>query len=95
MTAAKYLSKLVPQAQVVLIERNPTFWSGPMSNKWLIDIVNTDFLNHDMLAPSIKYGYSLVHAEVTAIERDRRCIPALAELGELIDQLKRASEAAQ
>lgn len=74
MTAAKYLSKLVPQAQVVLIERNPTFWSGPMSNKWLIDIVNTDFLNHDMLAPSIKYGYSLVHAEVTAIERDKKTV---------------------
>lgn len=74
MTAAKYLSKLVPQAQVVLIERNPTFWSGPMSNKWLIDIVNTDFLSHDMLAPSIKYGYSLVHAEVTAIERDKKTV---------------------
>ncbi|HLS42913.1 MAG TPA: NAD(P)-binding protein, partial [Paenalcaligenes sp.] len=35
MTAARYLRQLLPHAEVVLLERNPTFWSGPMSNKWL------------------------------------------------------------
>ncbi len=74
MTAARYLAELIPGADVVLLERNPTFWSGPMSNKWLIDIVNTDFLNHDMLAPSIKYGYTLVNTEVTAFERDKKVV---------------------
>ena len=29
-----------------------------MSNKWLVDIVNTDFVQHDMLRPANKYGYA-------------------------------------
>ena len=74
MTSARYLRELIPNAEVVLLERNPTFWSGPMSNKWLIDIVNTDFLNHDMLHPATKYGYTLINTEVTAIERDKKSV---------------------
>ena len=72
MTAARYLRQHIPDADVILLERNPTFWSGPMSNKWLIDIVDTDFLNHDMLDPANRYGYTLVNTEVNAIERDKK-----------------------
>lgn len=74
MTAARYLRKLIPNAQVVLLERNPTFWSGPMSNKWLIDIVNTDFVNHDMLSPANKYGYTLINTEVTGFDRNKKTV---------------------
>lgn len=74
MTAARYLRELIPTADVVLLERNPTFWSGPMSNKWLIDIVNTDFVQHDMLHPANKYGYTLIHTTVNAIERDTKTV---------------------
>ncbi|XVN73959.1 hypothetical protein AAEX37_01036 [Oligella sp. MSHR50489EDL] len=42
MTAARHLKEKLPEADVILLEKNPTFWSGPMSNKWLIDVVNTD-----------------------------------------------------
>lgn len=74
MTAARYLRELIPQADVVLLERNPSFWSGPMSNKWLIDIVNTDFVNRDMLGPANKYGYTLVNTEVTGFDRDKKIV---------------------
>lgn len=74
MTAARYVKELIPNADVVLLERNPTFWSGPMSNKWLVDIVNTDFVNHDMLAPANKYGYTLINTEVTGFERDKKIV---------------------
>lgn len=74
MTSARYIKQLVPQAEVILLERNPTFWSGPMSNKWLIDIVNTDFVNHDMLNPANKYGYTLINTEVNGIERDKKIV---------------------
>lgn len=74
MTAARYIKELIPNADVILLERNPTFWSGPMSNKWLIDIVNTDFVNHDMLNPANKYGYTLINTEVNAIERDKKIV---------------------
>lgn len=74
MTAARYLRELIPNADVVLLERNPTFWSGPMSNKWLIDIVNTDFVNRDMLHPANKYGYTLLQTEVNGFERDQKLV---------------------
>ncbi len=72
LTAARYLRELIPGADVVLLERNPTFWSGPMSNKWLVDIVGTDFVQYDMLRPANRYGYTLLQTEVTGFERDRR-----------------------
>ena len=72
LTAARYLRELVPNADVVVLERNPSFWSGPMSNKWLVDIVGTDFVQHDMLRPANKYGYTLLQTEVTGFERDKK-----------------------
>ena len=72
MTAARYLRELIPDSDVVLLERNPSFWSGPMSNKWLLDIVGTDFVNHDMLRPANAYGYKLLQTEVTGFERERK-----------------------
>lgn len=74
LTAARYLRQLVPNSDVILLERNPTFWSGPMSNKWLVDIVGTDFVNHDMLKPANLYGYKLIQAEVIGFERDRKLV---------------------
>lgn len=74
MTAARYLRELIPNSDVVLLERNPTFWSGPMSNKWLIDIVGTDFVNRDMLRPANTYGYQLLQTEVTGFERDKKLV---------------------
>ena len=74
LTAARYVRELIPTADVVLLERNPTFWSGPMSNKWLIDIVDTDFVQHDMLGPAAKYGYTLINTTVTGIERDTKTV---------------------
>ncbi len=74
MTAARYLRELIPNSDVVLLERNPTFWSGPMSNKWLIDIVGTDFVNRDMLRPSNQYGYQLLQTEVMGFERDQKLV---------------------
>jgi hypothetical protein len=41
MTAARYLKQELPEADVILLERNPFFWSAPFSNKWLIDVVDT------------------------------------------------------
>ena len=74
MTAARYLRDLIPNADAVLLERYPTFWSGPMSNKWLIDIVGTDFVNRDMLRPANTYGYQLLQTEVTGFERDKKLV---------------------
>ncbi|MFC0341651.1 FAD-dependent oxidoreductase [Paracoccus niistensis] len=74
LTAARYLKAELPEAEVILLERNPFFWSAPFSNKWLIDVVDTGFLVHDMQRPANRYGYTLVQCEVTGIERDRKIV---------------------
>ncbi|MGV3632851.1 MAG: FAD-dependent oxidoreductase [Pseudorhodoplanes sp.] len=74
LTAARHLREQSPDTEVIVLERNPVFWSCPISNKWLIDVVNTDYLLHDMLAPSQKYGYHLIQTEITGIERDKKTV---------------------
>ena len=74
MTAARHLKEKLPEADIILLEKNPTFWSGPMSNKWLIDIVDTQFVNRDMLGPANKYGYTLIHVEVTGFDRAKKIV---------------------
>ncbi len=72
LSAAKHLRKADPSLEVILLEKNPSFFSGPMSNKWLVDIVDTQFLQHDYLQVADKYGYRFIQAEVTGFERDRK-----------------------
>src|SRR5690606_425547 len=74
MTAARFLRQHIPEADVVLLERNPTFWSGPMSNKWLIDIVNTVFVYRDMLSPANRYGYTPINTAFNGIEREKKLV---------------------
>lgn len=74
LTAARHLRELLPESDVIVLERNPIFWSCPMSNKWLIDVVDTAFLTHDLLAPANRHGYSLVQCEITGIERDKKIV---------------------
>ncbi|MDO5622485.1 MAG: FAD/NAD(P)-binding oxidoreductase [Paracoccus sp. (in: a-proteobacteria)] len=74
LTAARYLREQIPDADVILLERNPFFWSLPMSNKWLIDVVDTAFLTHDFLHPALKYGYRTMQCDVTGFDRDRKIV---------------------
>ena len=80
-TAAKYLRKLAPEAEVILLERNPVFFSCPISNKWLVDMVDTSFLIHDYLATSQKYGYKFIQCEILDIDRSvRKVVTSLGSI---------------
>ncbi len=72
LTAARHLRLSNPDLEIVLLERNPVFFSCPMSNKWLVDIIDTNFLMHEYLSTASKYNYTYMQCEVTAIERDRK-----------------------
>jgi NADH dehydrogenase FAD-containing subunit len=74
LTAAKYLRRLAPQAEVVLVERNPVFFSCPVSNKWLVDMVDTSYLMHDYLQVSERHGYRFVHAEMIEVDRTAKTV---------------------
>jgi NADH dehydrogenase FAD-containing subunit len=68
------LRKLAPDLEVVLLERNAAFWSCPLSNKWLADLVENRFVVHDYAAAARTFGYTFVQSEVRTIDRDRRIV---------------------
>lgn len=72
LSAARHLRALAPQLEVVLLERNTSFFSMPLSNKWLAGLVDGKLLAHDYRAAAKAYGYTFLQAEATAIDRDRR-----------------------
>ena len=72
LSAAKNIRQMAPQAEVVLLERNPVFFSCPMSNKWLVDIVDSQFLTHDYLQVSERHGYRFIQSEITQIDRSAK-----------------------
>lgn len=72
LTVASHLRQAAPDLEVVLLERNPLFWSCPLSNKWLVDVVDTPFLMHSYTAPARRFGYTFVQTEVTDIDRQAR-----------------------
>ena len=78
LNAAKQLRMLAPQLEVVLLERNPVFFSCPMSNKWLVDVVDTNYLTHEYLSVSEKHGYRFIQTEILAVERDRKRVVTAA-----------------
>lgn len=81
LSAAKTLRKLAPQLEVVMLERNPVFFSCPMSNKWLIDAVDSEFLIHDYLRVSERHGYRFIQSEILSIDRDaQRVVTSLGWL---------------
>lgn len=72
LTAARHLRGMAPELEVVLIERNPTFRSLPLSNKWLVGLGQDSGRGHDFAAIARARGYRLVRAEASAIDRESR-----------------------
>ncbi len=68
MTGARH-SGQPPDLEVVLLERNPAFFSGPLSNTWNIDVVDTDFLSHSYASAAQQFGYTYIQTEIVDIDR--------------------------
>ncbi|WP_200762638.1 FAD-dependent oxidoreductase [Nitrosophilus alvini] len=69
LTIAKYLKKQSPKSDVVLIEKRTHFFSCPLSNLWLVDAVNLEFLTHDYLQAARNNSYYYLNATVYDIDR--------------------------
>lgn len=72
LTAARYLRQLAPDLEVVVLERNPVFWSCPLSNKWLIDAVDTNALVFSYATTARAYDYRFIQTEILDIDRAKR-----------------------
>jgi NADPH-dependent 2,4-dienoyl-CoA reductase/sulfur reductase-like enzyme len=72
LAAARHLRDMAPELDVVLVEKGTAFRSLPMSNKWLVGLAEDGGRRHDYAAAARTWGYTLVQAEVTAIDREQR-----------------------
>ena len=58
----------------MLIDRDSSFRSLPLSNKWLVDRTPDALMQQEYAAPALAYGYQAIRTEVDAIDRDQRRI---------------------
>ena len=72
LTIAKYLKKEDPKLDVVLIERRALFLSCPVSNLWLADLIDLEFIAHSYLDAAKHNGYLFLNATVVDVDRDSR-----------------------
>jgi NADPH-dependent 2,4-dienoyl-CoA reductase/sulfur reductase-like enzyme len=72
LAAARYLREFAPDIDVTLLEKNAFFWSCPLSNKWLVGLIDDTLLSHDYHAAARTWNYRFVQTEVSIIERDAR-----------------------
>ncbi len=71
---AKHIKAFVPDAEVTLVERRDHFISCPMSNEWLVDLVDLDFLTHSYIDASVNNNYTYLQAEAVDVDKKRNIL---------------------
>ena len=74
LTIAKYVKKYAPQSDVVLIEQRTEFMSCPVSNLWVVDAIELDFLMHDYLQAARENNYTYFNATVVGVDKTRNTV---------------------
>ena len=70
LSVAKYTKLFAPSADVVLVEQKEIFISCPLSNQWLVDKVDLEFLTHDYLKAARNHKYTYFHATATGVDKE-------------------------
>jgi len=74
LSVAKYVKKYAPNADVVLIEKRSSFMSCPVSNLWLVGLVDLEFLTHDYLQAARNNNYIYLNATVYDVDRTSKIV---------------------
>lgn len=74
LSVAKYVKKYEPNADVVLIEKRSSFMSCPVSNLWLVGLVDLEFLTHDYYQAARNNNYIYLNATVYDVDRASRVV---------------------
>lgn len=72
VTAAKYIRKENPEAEVILIEKNQLFVSCPLSNHFLVGLINYGRLCFPYNRLYTKYGVKVINDFVVDIDLSKR-----------------------
>jgi NADH dehydrogenase FAD-containing subunit len=74
LSIAKYTKIFAPNADVILVEQRHEFISCPLSNLWLVDKIELEFLTHDYLQAARENNYTYFHATATGLDRKKRVL---------------------
>ena len=74
LSVAKYTKKEAPSADVILVEQREQFTSCPMSNLWLFDKVDLEYLTHDYLQAGRENNYTFFNASAIGIDKKRKIL---------------------
>jgi len=74
LSIAKYTKIFAPNTDVILVEQRHEFTSCPMSNLWLVDKIELEYLTHDYLQAARENDYTYFHATATALDKENRIL---------------------
>lgn len=74
LSIAKYTKIFAPNTDVILVEQRHEFISCPMSNLWLVDKVDLEYLTHDYLQAARENNYTYFHATATGLDKKNRIL---------------------
>lgn len=78
LAVAKYTKKYAPNSDVVLIDYRREFVSGPISNLYLVDAVDLQFLTHDFLAAARNNNYTYMCATAVGVDKQNNVLQTSA-----------------
>jgi len=74
LSIAKTIKELSPQADVILVEKRHEFISCPISNLWLVDKVDLEYITHDYLQAARNYDYTYFNATAIGVDKKNRTL---------------------
>jgi len=74
LSIAKYTKIFAPNADVILVEQRHEFVSCPMSNLWLVDKIDLEYLTHDYLQAARENDYTYFHATAVGLDKENRIL---------------------
>jgi len=74
LSFAKHIKQFIPQSKVTLVEKRDHFVSCPVSNAWLFDLVDLDFLTHSFLDAANTHGYHYFQATATDLDAKKNIL---------------------
>lgn len=74
LTVAKYAKRHAPDADVILVEQRAEFISCPISNLYIVGMVDLEFLTHDYFQAANENNYTYFQATAVGIDKKNRII---------------------
>jgi NADH dehydrogenase FAD-containing subunit len=74
LSIAKYTKVFAPDAEVTLVEQKDIFFSCPISNLWMVDKIDLEFITHDYLKAARTHGYTFFNATATGVDKKRQIL---------------------